>query len=104
METDVNPMASDEKTNKRKKLRNPKEWKREKNKKKRPKQLKLQDVNVLLSEHYGVFWKTLESLSFYKNVLDKWYNPEITENEQENQESENHEYCELQEVSSDLII
>jgi hypothetical protein len=38
-----------------------------------PKQLKLKDVNRLLSKHYGIFWKTLENVSFYRNVLEKWY-------------------------------
>lgn len=32
---------------------------------------KLNDVNNLLTKHYGDGWQDLENLSYYKNVLDR---------------------------------
>lgn len=70
-----------------------------------PKQLKLRDVNVLLCKHYGIFWKTFETLSYYKTVLEKWYDDNANiENLEDNPEDENHPCCEVQEECSDLII
>lgn len=67
------------------------------------KNLHLRDVNVLLSKHYDDSWKFLQTLTNYKNVLEKWFNPEISENH-DHEPKQHQSCCEMQEECSDLII
>ncbi|KAL1516230.1 hypothetical protein ABEB36_000149 [Hypothenemus hampei] len=57
---------------------------------KRPKNLKLKDVSNLLKKHYGNEWHDMETLKYYKNVLEKYYNT-IPE---ENNDHEDNDFCE----------
>jgi hypothetical protein len=55
---------------------------------------------MLLSKHYGIFWKTVNNLSFYRDLLEKWYN-ETTGNQGTDEEVEAHDCCEPQPEASD---
>lgn len=64
------------------------------------KELKLRDVDNLLGKHFGIDWRSIEELGFYRNVLD---NQMVQHCETTQDEAHEDEMCE-HDVDADLVV
>nr|XP_022902616.1 uncharacterized protein LOC111415262 [Onthophagus taurus] len=70
----------------------------------KPKDLKMRDVNNLLSKHYGKNWRAVENLAYYRDVLGKFQNNNIPGDSREDSGDEEPSLCESTENIPDVTV
>lgn len=70
----------------------------------KPKDLKMRDVNNLLSKHYGKNWREVENLAYYRDVLGKFQNNNIPGDSREDSGDEEPSLCESTENIPDVRV
>lgn len=66
--------------------------------------LKLQDVNKLLTKHYGELWQTFDTLQFFSSILKQNNQPSSNNNENEADEELVEGKTDANEEIPDLVV